>query len=150
MGEPCYNCKCPAYSTKDRIEGKCTFSPDCGDFVSFDRATANNIRVQEGLSTVFNRAINLPCYNDICYVLSKTRKMSGCVFSDTCPNFMAVGFGSAKKKTNFDHIREDITVQDFVDMFAKHGCPPGSPGYCHEHKTCQGCWKDWLEAEYEN
>lgn len=151
MGEPCYNCKCPAYSTKDRIAGKCTFSPDCGDFVGYDCTTANNIRAQEGLSTVSNHTRNLPCYNDKCAAVFQYTKITGCPFSDTCPDFMAVGFGSAKKKTNFDHIRTDITVDDFVEMFAKHGCPPGSPGYCSDrYTTCQSCWKDWLESEYHN
>ena len=143
MGEPCYNCKCSAYSTKDSIAGKYDFSPDCGDFVGFDCATVSNS----------NRPINLPCYNDNCYVLSKTRKMAGCVFSDTCPNFMAVGFGSAKKKTNFDHIKE-MSVDEFVNMVAKQACPPGS-GNCEPVrdlpcKTCQSCWKSWLESEYHD
>lgn len=144
MGEPCYNCKCPACSTKDRIAGKCTFSPDCGDFVGFDCATVSNS----------NRPINLPCYNDNCYVLSKTRKKSGCVFSDTCPNFMVVGFGSAKKKTNFDHIREDMPLDEFVNIFSKMACPPNA-GNCElardmQYKTCQSCWRDWLNSEYHD
>lgn len=153
MGEPCYNHKCPAYSTKDRIAGKCTFSPDCGDFVGFDRTTANNIRTQEGLSTVSNRTKNLPCYNDKCAGVFQITKITGCPFSDTCPEFMAVGFGSAKKKTNFDHIKE-MSADEFVNMVAKQACPPGS-GNCESVrdlpcKTCQSCWKSWLESEYND
>lgn len=154
MGEPCYNCKCPAYSTKDRIAGKCSFSPDCGDFIGYDSTTANNIRAQEGLSTVFNRTINLKCYNSKCLAVFKVTKSTGCPFSDTCPDFMAVGFGSAKKKTNFDHIREDMSIEEFINIFSKMACPPNA-GNCEltrdmEYKTCQSCWKQWLEAEYEN
>lgn len=95
------------------------------------------------------------CYNANCTACSTWDRLKGnCIYSDGCSEFRESGFGSAKKKTNFDHIREDISLDDFVDMFAKHGCPPGCPCYPgyygNNHKTCQSCWKQWLESEYHN
>lgn len=91
------------------------------------------------------------CYNTNCNLVFENTKEK-CPFSDNCSDFMAVGFGCAKKKTNFDHIRKDISLDDFIAMFAQQACPPGS-GNCEPVrdlpcKTCQSCWKSWLESEY--
>ena len=104
-------------------------------------------------NTVSNRTRNLPCYNDKCAAVFPVTKSTGCPFSETCPDFYAVGFGSAKKKTNFDNIKE-MSVDEFVDIFAKMACPPNS-GNCElardmKNKTCQSCWKQWLNSEYND
>ena len=104
-------------------------------------------------NTVSNRTRNLPCYNNKCAAVFQYTKITGCPFSDMCPEFMAVGFGSAKKKTNFVHIKE-MSVDEFIDLVSVQACPPGSCN-CETyedgtHKTCQSCWKDWLNSEYHN
>lgn len=110
-------------------------------------------KLESGVLKMGNTMAYSHCYNKNCNLVFENTK-ENCPFSDNCSEFMAVGFGCAKKKTNFDHIREDITVHDFVDMFAKHGCPPGSPGYCGSycrgHKTCQDCWLSWLNSDYHD
>lgn len=101
--------------------------------------------------TVSNRTRNLPCYNDKCAAVFPATKSTGCPFSDTCPDFMAVGFGSAKKKTNFDHIREDFTAEKFAETFAHSGCPIDSDlDNCGTYKNCKECWLNWLNSEYNN
>ena len=94
------------------------------------------------------------CYNTNCSACSTWDRLNGkCIYSDGCSEFKENGFGSAKKKTNFDHIKE-MSVDEFINLVSKQACPPGS-GNCETYKdlpykTCQGCWKQWLEAEYEN
>lgn len=92
------------------------------------------------------------CYNEKCNnVFTQTKEQ--CPYSDTCPDFYAVGFGSAKKKTNFDHIKE-MSVDEFINLVSKQACPPDH-GNCETYaavpyKTCQSCWEDWLKSEYNN
>lgn len=92
------------------------------------------------------------CYNTNCAACSTWDRLNGkCIYSDGCSEFKENGFGSAKKKTNFDHIREDITAEKFAEMFCRTGCPGNMDAEdCAFVGNCKDCWLNWLNSEYHN
>lgn len=107
-------------------------------------------KLESGVLKMGNTMAYSKCYNEKCNnVFTQTKEQ--CPYSNTCPDFYAVGFGSAKKKTNFDHIREDFTAEKFAEMFSRTGCPNHADFEdCTFVGGCKQCWLNWLNSEYHN
>lgn len=105
-------------------------------------------KLESGVLKMDNTMAYPKCYNKKCNAVFELTKETGCPFSDTCPDLVAVGFGSAKKKTNFDKIKS-YSLDEFINVFAPVGCPPTTDykESCNMNRTCQDCWRDYLTKE---
>lgn len=154
MGKPCYNYKCPAYSTKDRVAGNCDFSPDCGDFVGF---------------TAYDRAAVIPCHNSKCEMVPEATRLFGkCPYQRGCGAIvpyekMMTEFDPSKSnvktnsgsssvavihtfETNLDYIRS-LSAEDFAKRFSSSCCPPHERCKPGDDRSCEDCWIEWLNCK---